>query len=816
MDVKFDLFLSYNRKDQKAVQAICNLLKLRGISTFRDGDQLTAGLPWPQALEQALMSTRAVGVFVGPRDFGLWQKREIYFALDLQVQAERETRQFPVIPLLLKDAQSRPGFLFLNSWIDFRDAADEVEALEKLIKAIKFDDKEPAGAPIDRCPYLGLRAFQEEDQAFYFGREAFVNLLVEKVAHQSIVAVIGPSGSGKSSVVLAGLLPQLRGRRSQPTWDAIIFRPGDNPWLSLALALLPFLEPDLSETGRIKEAGILARALSERNGALAATLRRVLELSLGTDRLLVVVDQFEEMFTLASVVTEDPTNGKPKERDHRLGVLDDLFAATKSTPVTVMLTLRADYYGHAVNASRELCNALNSGQQVTLGPLHRSELQQAIVGPAERAGLNFEPGLVNRMLDDVGDEPGRLPLLEYALKRLWDRRRNGRILTAEAYDGFRGVAGAISDQADSVYQALSEEERKAGRSLLGRLIRVTPEDTEGSDTRQRATRQIIGEEGWRIALKMATSDVRLLVVGHDSLTGQDTVEVAHEALIRSWKQLRDWVHEDRAFLLWRQQLSVFLSIWEASGERNQETLLRGPVLEEALKWRKSKYIDFNAREREFVATSEYAVRRGGRWSWIAAAVALAIAILAYAGHAFQRQYKDAARAYLQVTGGRVLQYTDEDRTVSFEVSLKNTGSTPASIDTDSVSLFVTAAGDVPAPAGRFDGKVDDLGKVGLRLAVPPKGNSVLRTLHCFCLGTTPRDEKIGLFAHLPYKDVFGEVHYLRWGWKLDLTDAFVVDDLPNNIGAFRIEEAYDSDSVEQVLKGVSSKGHSEPARKGVK
>jgi hypothetical protein len=89
-------------------------------------------------------------------------------------------------------------------------------------------------------------------------------------------------------------------------------------------------------------------------------------------------------------------------------------------------------------------------------------------------------------------------------------------------------------------------------------------------------------------------------------------------------------------------------------------------------------------------------------------------------------------------------------------------------------------------------------------------------LHCFCLGTTPRDEKIGLFAHLPYKDVFGEVHYLRWGWKLDLTDAFVVDDLPNNIGAFRIEEAYDSDSVEQVLKGVSSKGHSEPARKGVK
>jgi len=529
----------------------------------------------------------------------------------------------------------------------------------------------------------------------------------------------------------------------------------------------------------------------------------------------VIVDQFEEMFTLDLGAADDFQNEKRNRRGDRVGLLDDLLAVAKSTPVNVVLTLRADYYGHAVNASRELCDALNRGQQVALGPMNRSELHHAIVGPAALAGLEFEPGLVNRILNDVGEEPGTLPLLEYALKRLWDRRRNGQILTAEAYDGFRGVAGAVSDQADSVYQALSNEERKACRSLFGRLILVTTGDTEGSDTRQRATRQIVGEEGWGITLRMATPQVRLLVVAHDSVTGQDTVEVAHEALIRSWKQLRGWLYEDRAFLLWRQQLSVFLSIWETSGERKRETLLRGPALEQALKWRKSKNSDFNAREREFVEASEYADRRVSRnWPWVAA-VALLL-MLALASYSFQEKYKAGRRAYLQVTGGRILRDNDEDGAVSFEVSLKNTGSTQASIDADSVSLFTTDADDVPEPAARFQGSVTTLGKHGLPLRVPPTDTSVLRTLGCFCLDTTPRDAKIGLFAHLTYRDVFGETHFLRWGWRVDLSNAFVVDDLRNSVGAFRIEQAYDNDVVEQVLSGFSSKGRPVPARKGTK
>lgn len=640
-----DLFLSYNHQDQEAVLAIRRLLELRGIHTFLDRDRLVAGLPWPQALERALTSARAVAVFLGPHDFGLWQKREMFFALDLQVQAERENRQFPVIPVLLKDAQPQPGFLFLNTWADFRNIADEAEALEALIRAIERDERGTRRAAPSVCPYLGLRAFREEDQAFYFGREAFIELLIEKIGHQPIVAVVGPSGSGKSSVVLAGLLPRLRRQRPPlPTWDAVSFTPGDSPWWRLAHALVPLLEPELSEVQRIEQAGNLAGALLERNGALAGTIARVIERSSGTDRLLLVVDQFEEMFTLAPGDEDHLKDEKaPKEAEERkqkrAWFLEDLVTSTKSATVTIVLTLRADYYSHALNASRELCDALNRGQ-VALGPMLPDELGQAVTGPAGRVGLEFEPGLVNRILKEVDEQPGSLPLLEYALTQLWDKRRDG-VLTSEAYDAFGGVAGAIGDKADGVYNKFSGAEKNMCRALLGRLVHVSPTGTEGAEARQRATRQEIGAGGWQIALKLAAPEVRLLVIGRDLKAGQETAEVAHEALIRSWKKLRDWLREDRSFLLWRQQLEVFLSIWGTSGATGGEALLRGPALDEALKWRNSKDSDLSAREREFIAVSNDAGRRRVWTRRIAGAITIValMAGLAWFGYAQTTRYQ---------------------------------------------------------------------------------------------------------------------------------------------------------------------------------
>jgi hypothetical protein len=633
------LFLSYNHTDHQAVLAIRRLLELRGLRTFLDRDHLAPGLLWPQALEQALKSSRAVAVFLGPHDLGLWQKREMFFALDLQVQFERENRRFPVIPVLLRDAQPQMGFLFQNTWVDFRDTTHETEALEMLIRSIERNEGAATQTTLSICPYLGLRAFEEEDQAFYFGREAFVAQLVQKVGNRSIVVVVGPSGSGKSSVVLAGLLPRLRRHRSPlVTWDAITFTPGDNPWWNLAHALVPLLEPNLSEIQRVDRAGILAEALRKRNGALAGTFRRALEISHGTGRLLVVVDQFEEMFTLAPGEKDLEDAGKEAKapKANRACFLEDMLAATRAAPVTIVFTLRADYYSHALNVSRELSDALNTGQ-VALGPMLPDELRQAVIGPSLRVGVEFEPGLVNRILNDVGHEPGRLPLLGYTLKLLWDRR-NGRTLTAQAYDALNGVTGAIKEQADSIYEALSDAEKNACRALLGRLIHISPAGTEGSDTRLRTGRSEIGEAGWQIALKLAAPDVRLLVIARDLESGGETAEVAHEAMIRGWKKLGDWLQEDRSFLLWRQQLKVFLSNWllirGTAGSVGEEALLRGPALDKALNWWRSRPSDLNAPERDFIAASRDArLQSFQRRLWIRG-VAIAIGILILIGWAF--------------------------------------------------------------------------------------------------------------------------------------------------------------------------------------
>lgn len=206
------LFLSYNNVDRPSVVAVQKLLHARGITTFLDRDQLKPGLSWPVELEEGLRGVRAVAVFIG-RELGGWQKREMSFALDRQVREEKDGYPFPVIPVLLAGADLTPCFLFLNTWIDLRGGLDSVAAAEQLVAferaitavAASGTSTERAGA---LCPYRALEVFREEHAAFFAGRTAFSRQLLDLTLKRDLVALVGPSGSGKSSQ--AGLVPLLR------------------------------------------------------------------------------------------------------------------------------------------------------------------------------------------------------------------------------------------------------------------------------------------------------------------------------------------------------------------------------------------------------------------------------------------------------------------------------------------------------------------------------------------------------------------------------------------------------------------------------
>jgi WD40 repeat protein/energy-coupling factor transporter ATP-binding protein EcfA2 len=588
------LFLSYNSVDRPSVVAVQKLLEGRGVTTFLDLDQLVPGLPWPQRLEQGLRDVTAVAVFIG-RELGGWQKREMWFALDRQVREEQQGRPFPVIPVLLPGADLTPGFLFSNTWIDLRSGSEGIVAAEPLDAFKRAINGTAAPVATERaaalCPYRGLEAFREEDAAFFAGRSAFARQLLNFTLGKDLVVVVGPSGSGKSSVVQAGLVPLLR-RQLPPAiaWDAVTFTPGGEPFHRLATALIPYLEPGMTERERLAEAEALGSDLSGGRTRIESVIDRVIEKSNGTGRLLVVADQFEELFTL----TPDPD---------RRPFAQALLGALGKARFTLLVTLRADFYSQIITLDRELSDRL-APAQVNIGALTREELRESITAPAGLVGLKFEPGLVDRILDDVGNEPGNLPLLEYALTGLWSKSQD-RTLTNDGYKEIGGVTGALAQRAEAEFERFTSAEQAAARRLFSRLVRVARPEEGAEDTRQRLNLETTDAVTGKVALTLAGPEVRLLVMGHPERleqTGSRTVEVAHEALIRNWERLRGWLNEDREFLLWRQRTQIQMEQWEEH-KRDASFLLRGVPLSEAERWQIGRPQDLMAAEQEFISNS---------------------------------------------------------------------------------------------------------------------------------------------------------------------------------------------------------------------
>ncbi len=230
----FDVFLSYHWRDHAQVEALARRLREENLTVFLDRWYLTPGQSWPKELEATLARCRAVAVCIGQGEMGPWQQREQDLALDRQVTAERQGQRFPVIPVLLPGAEPPLGFLSQNTWVDFRARVDDLVLLETLVSAIHG---QPPGPDVQEtvrttlatiCPYRGLRYFREEDAPFFFGREAAITQLVSAVQQHNLVAVVGASGSGKSSVVRAGLVPELR-KACDRVYEIVTIVPTDRP-----------------------------------------------------------------------------------------------------------------------------------------------------------------------------------------------------------------------------------------------------------------------------------------------------------------------------------------------------------------------------------------------------------------------------------------------------------------------------------------------------------------------------------------------------------------------------------------------------------
>ena len=393
--------------------------------------------------------------------------------------------------------------------------------------------------------------------------------------------MIGASGSGKSSVVRAGLVPRLRAETDAP-WETVTIVPGDRPFYNLAARLVPLLEPDMHENDQLIEIGKQAKAFQEGTLQMRDVVERILQKQLGTKRFLLIVDQWEELYTL----TQDAEARQ---------FMDGLLAACGVAVLSVVLTLRGDFVGHALGY-RPLTDRLQDAQ-VLLGPMSREELQQAIEEPAAKVGAVFEAGLVELILDDVGDEPGHLPLLEFVLQCLWeDASRHSCTMRHEAYHKMGRLTGALANTADAVYAGLSDQEKQAAQQLLLQL--VCP-GVSAADTRRRATFAELDKTERDIVKRLA--DKRLLVTSRDSGSDEETVEVAHEALLRHWQPLRSWLDRDREFLLWRERLRQACEQWRQM-KCNRGALLRGAPLAEAERWLKQSR-NLTDEERHFIRQS---------------------------------------------------------------------------------------------------------------------------------------------------------------------------------------------------------------------
>ena len=488
----------------------------------------------------------------------------------------------------------------------FNNSGGEIQ----LIQGVKIDNGEAVSTrQPDICPYKGLQAFDfnETDPKYFYGRTALTGELIEKVRTGNFLAVLGPSGSGKSSVVRAGLLYQLQlGQRllQSRQWKILpVIRPGEYPLQSLAEA---FAEGNKTALRWLKDA-------LNQNGAVAL---QEFVADVEAERVFLVIDQFEEAFTLCQ--------GTAKQEAERQQFFECLLGALDSTEnkLFVVITMRADFLGKC--AEQEYAGLAKKIQEhlVTVTPMTFEELDEAIYEPAKQVGLEVERRLVTQMIVDVKDSAGSLPLLQFSLTALWQQWHQqwqqgkpglANQLTLNSYNELGGLKGTLEEQANQVFENLSTAQQEITKWIFIELMQLG-EDAE--DTRRQVTKYQLVETFGRgeysedlveEVIEILNDEKARLIVTSDE-NGVPVVDIAHEALIRHWDKLREWVNAEREAIKLKRNIEKAAKEWENNGKIEDLAFLwQGSKLDAAKSYVGS--VPLSTLELEFIQVSKSALDR---------------------------------------------------------------------------------------------------------------------------------------------------------------------------------------------------------------
>jgi energy-coupling factor transporter ATP-binding protein EcfA2 len=475
---------------------------------------------------------------------------------------------------------------------DFRGAIINIKST--VVGSAEIQDIENLPPEPGDPPYLGLQYFDEKDADRFFGREQLIARVIGRLRQNRFLAIIGASGSGKSSLLRAGVIPALRrGERLAdgglpPTdsgkWAILVLTPSTHPLEALAIALLD----EASSASAMAE---MAEQMARNERTLGLAARQYLSRS-GKKHLLLVIDQFEEVFTLCR---------NPAEREAFINNLLQAIDPQEALPITILITLRADFYAQLAQHDR-LRETISQFQEF-IGAMNRDELVRAIDQPLALGQWKIQEGLIEVILDDIGYEPGALPLLSHALLETWKRRR-GRTLTLSGYNEAGGVRGAIAQTAEAVFRTtLAPEQQAVARMIFLRMAEIGQDTT---DTRRRAAySELLTRSTDELVIDTVINilvDARLITTSTLPPESTRVVEVAHEALIREWPTLRQWLDEDRQGRILHQQIIEDTGEW-IKLDRDPGLLYRGAKLQQAKDWAAKNSAMLSLLEGEFLEAS---------------------------------------------------------------------------------------------------------------------------------------------------------------------------------------------------------------------